>query len=148
VTFKGKRLGDQIESLLYVQNKLKASLGLPIATEGMLYPGMASIDDTELQEIEQNARQATEREIDVLTQEAEVDPTNPWSMKIVELWTDYLISRNADAFKEILPADDKPYSDFEEGQWIARRNELIQKLTLQALSQAVHSTQQYLEGFS
>jgi C-terminal novel E3 ligase, LRR-interacting len=45
---KEKSLGDPIEVHLYCKMKLKKTLDLPVATEGMLYPAMAGITDNEL----------------------------------------------------------------------------------------------------
>jgi hypothetical protein len=39
------RLGDEIETILYFQLKLKEALNLPISTNKMLYPGMSGVTD-------------------------------------------------------------------------------------------------------
>jgi hypothetical protein len=44
-----KGLGDEIEVKLYFKVKLKSALNLPVATEGMLYPGMSGITNEELE---------------------------------------------------------------------------------------------------
>jgi hypothetical protein len=47
---KQKQLGDDIETILYFKVQLKEVLGLPIATEGMLYPKMSGVTPLDLQE--------------------------------------------------------------------------------------------------
>ncbi|MBS3904966.1 MAG: hypothetical protein KGZ39_06540 [Simkania sp.] len=48
IVIKRKRLGDEIESKLYYQVRLREALGLPISAEAMLYPDTSGISEEDL----------------------------------------------------------------------------------------------------
>lgn len=113
-----KRLADEIEPTLYLQNQLKRRLKLPIATEGMLYPIAAQVTDDELERIANEIEEATssfEQQLAILTEKLspiEMRPeklvnlgtlskTNPFNFNIQELWESYLRQKNPTAYEEL-----------------------------------------------
>lgn len=112
-----KKLRDAIEPMLYMQNKLKAILALPITTEGMLYPGMARVSDDELEGIAEEILKATslERQLAILSEPLlpiEMKPeqlvnlgtlssNNPFNFNIQKLWESYLRQKNPAAYEKL-----------------------------------------------
>ena len=98
-----KHLGDSIEVMLYCKLKLKGSLQLPISTEGMRYPGMASISDQELAQAEKKILAETktrEQWVEILTSR--------------DLWKDRLMKEYSNVFSPIKEGYEKQLDELEE----------------------------------
>jgi hypothetical protein len=126
-----KKLGDAIEPMLYLQNHLKHLLKLPIVSEGMLYPAMSYITESELNEIGTEILDKTSdttQMVEILCtvperfyndegkiiREGDISVTNPFSLSIHDLWMKFLNKEYAGHF-ELLESDD--YEMWESNRW-------------------------------
>lgn len=150
-----KSLGDAIEPMLYLQNKLKNRLKLPIVTEGMLYPLMAQITNDELERIAQEIEGATssfDAQLAILTEKlaplkmgknrlvnlGTLSKTNPFSCNIHDLWGKHLQQKYKDEYKQIVSrfSDDDLIDPAKIEEWNHERNKLTIKLTKELLKKS------------
>ena len=130
--------GDAIEPVLYLQNKLKKSLGLPIATEKMMYEGVSGISDLQLEGVKKEIleKSSTPQKISsLLSSPLDISPTNPWGVEIEALWEERFKQFRSDPFDRLnaqyqrkgrILEKKQERDEIDEGEYIEAFNQMMQ----------------------